>query len=127
MKKTLKSKAKAVTKKKRKPLKPAAPRVPRRTPVEDIAPEEQIVGAPLLGKVAGYDPKTRELTLELEEPLTVGDGVRVKGRATDLTQRVERLRVGERCVQSALAGETVGVEVADRVRPGDAVYKVRAA
>ena len=127
MKKTRKTKAMAVTKKKRKPLKPAAPRVPRRTPVEDIAPEEQIVGAPLLGKVAGYDPKTRELTLELEEPLTVGDGVRVKGRSTDLTQRVERLRVGERAVQSALAGEVVGVEVADRVRPGDAVYKVRAA
>jgi hypothetical protein len=30
-------------------------------------------------------------------------------------------------VQSALAGETVQVEVADRVRSGDAVYKVRPA
>lgn len=114
-------------KKTKKALKAPAPRVPRRTPVEDILPEEQIIGAPLLGKVTAYDPKTRELTLELEEPLTVGDGLRVKGRSTDLTQRVERLRVGERAVQSALAGETVGVEVADKVRPGDAVYKVRAA
>jgi hypothetical protein len=105
----------------------AAPRVARRTRIEDIAPEEQIVGAPLLGKVKEYDAKTRELTLDLEEPLTVGDGVRVKGRATDLTQRVERLRVGDRSVQSALPGETVLVEVADRVRAGDAVYKVRAA
>ncbi|MBI3564241.1 MAG: hypothetical protein HY079_03485 [Elusimicrobia bacterium] len=117
----------APKKKPKKAPKTPAPRVPRRTPVEDIAPEEQIVGAPLLGKVTAYEPKTRELTLELEEPLTVGDGLRVKGRATDLTQRVERLRVGERAVQSALAGETVSVEVADRVRPGDAVYKVRAA
>jgi hypothetical protein len=107
--------------------KPAPPRTPRRTRVEDIAPEEQIVGAPLLGKVRTYDAKTREITLDLEEALTVGDGVRVKGRATDLIQRVERLRVGARGVQSALAGETVHVEVADRVRPGDAVYKVRPA
>jgi hypothetical protein len=107
--------------------KTAMPRAPRRTPVEDIAPEEQIVGAPLLGKVKAYDAKTREITLVLEEALTVGDGVRVKGRATDLIQRVERLRVGRRGVQSALAGETVLVEVADRVRAGDAVYKVRAA
>ncbi len=105
----------------------AAPRVPRRTRIEDIAPEEQIVGAPLLGKVRDYDAKTHELTVDLEEPLTVGDGVRVKGRVTDLTQRVERLTVGERSVQSALPGEVVRVEVADRVRPGDAVYKVRAA
>ena len=29
--------------------------------------------------------------------------------------------------QSALAGEIVQIEVADRVRPGDAVYKVRSA
>jgi len=106
---------------------PAAPRSPRRTPVEDISPEEQIVGAPLLGKVKAYDEVRGEITLALEEPLTVGDGVRVKGRVTDLSQRVERLRVGRRSVQSALPGEFVCVEVADRVRPGDAVYKVRAA
>ena len=114
--------------KKPSPVKKAAlPKPPRRTRVEDIAPEEQIVGAPLLGKVRSYDPKTREMTLEIEEPLTVGDGMRVKGRTTDLTQRVERMRVAKRGVQSALAGETVLVEVADRVRAGDAVYKVRSA
>lgn len=118
---------KKISKKKAAKAAPAAARAPRRTPVEDIAPEEQIVGAPLLGKVRDYDPKTREIRLDLEEALTVGDGVRVKGRTTDLIQRVERLRVGRRSVQSALAGETVQVEVADRVRPGDAVYKVRSA
>jgi len=72
-------------------------------------------------------PKTSEITLYLEEALTVGDGMRVKGRTTDLIQRVERLRMGRRGVQSALAGETVQVSVADRVNPGDAVYKVRPA
>ncbi len=104
---------------------PAAPRVARRTPVEEIAPEEQIVGAPMLGKVAAYDARARTMTLTLEEALTVGDGVRVKGRTTDLTQRVERLSVEGRCVQSALPGETAAVDVADRVKIGDAVYKVR--
>ena len=118
---TLKKKKTAVR------VKPAPARTPRRTPIEDISPEEQIIGAPFLGKVLSYDAKTREVTLDLEEAVTVGDGVRVKGRATDLIQRVERLRVGRRSVQSALAGETVELEVADRVRPGDAVYKVRAA
>lgn len=119
-----------ITKKNPKSAKPKAKlvtRPPRKTPVEEIAPEEQIVGAPLLGKVKSFDAKTSEIALHLEESLTVGDGVRVKGRVTDLIQRVERLRVGNRCVQSALPGENVLVEVADRVRPGDAVYKVRAA
>ncbi|MDE2492203.1 MAG: hypothetical protein KGM24_15250 [Elusimicrobia bacterium] len=118
-----------MTKSSRKKKRDAAPKAPepRRTPVEEISPEQQIVGAPLLGKVAAYDAKAREMTLPLEEPLTVGDALRVKGRATDLTQRVERLRVGGRAVQSALAGETAQVETADRVRPGDAVYKIRPA
>lgn len=96
-----------------------------RTPITGISPDEQIVGAPFLGKVRSYDAKKGEMTILLEEPVSAGDAVRVKGRDTDLSQRVERLSVGKRCVQSALAGETVVLSVADRVRAGDAVYKVR--
>ena len=115
-----------MTPRKKRTPKPAA-KPPRRTPVADIAPEEQIVGAPLLGKVRAYDEKTRRMTLLLEEPLSVGDLVRVKGRDTDLTQPVERMLVGRTPARSALDGELVSIEAADRVRPGDAVYKVRAA
>ena len=97
-----------------------------RTPVSGISPDEQIVGAPFLGKVRAYDAKKNEMTILLEEPVSAGDSLRVKGRETDLSQRVERLTVGKRCVQSALSGETVVCSVADRVRVGDAVYKVRA-
>ena len=98
----------------------------QRTPVSGISPDEQIVGAPFLGKVRAYDAKKNEMTILLEEPISAGDALRVKGRETDLSQRVERLTVGKRCVQSALSGETVICSVADRVRVGDAVYKVRA-
>ena len=103
----------------------AAP--PPRTPVEDISPDEQIVGAPLLGKARSFDARARRVSVLLEEPLSLGDGLRVKGSSTDLSQRVERLFVAGRSVQSALAGEVAEIEVADRVRPGDAVYKVRSA
>lgn len=102
--------------------KPAA--APARTPVWDIAPEEQLVGAPLLGKVRSYDAKTGEMTLRLEEPLSAGDTLRVKGKQTDLTQRAEHIRLGRKAVQSALPGETASVAVADAVRPGDAVWKL---
>lgn len=96
-----------------------------RTPVAGISPDEQIVGAPFLGKVRAYDSKKHEMTILLEEPVSIGDALRVKGRETDLSQPVERLCVGRLCVQSALSGETVECSVADRVRVGDAVYKVR--
>ena len=111
------------------PRKPKSKAVKRasvpKTPVTDISPDEQIVGAPLLGKVREYDARKREMLLVLEEPLSNGDAMRVKGRETDLSQRAERLSVDGRCVQSAMAGESVRVTVADRVRKGDAVYKVR--
>ena len=113
--------------KKKPAMKTPAPKPAPRTPVEDIAPEEQIVGAPLLGKVRAYDEKTREMLLILEVPISVGDGVRVKGRHTDLIQKVDRIRVGRRAVQSALPGETASIEVADQVRSGDAVFKVPSA
>lgn len=108
-----------------KPSKTPKPNAVHRTPVTGISPDEQIVGAPFLGKVRAYDSKKSEMTIRLEEPVSAGDAVRVKGKDTDLSQRVERLSVGKRCVQSALSGETVVFSVADRVRVGDAVYKVR--
>ena len=96
-----------------------------RTPVEAIEPEQQIIGAPLLGKIAAYDNATREIELMIEEPLSVGDAIRVKGSTTDLTQRVERLRIGDKSIQSALPGEIVRIPIADSVTNGDAVYKIR--
>ena len=108
-----------------KPSKTPKTKPLRRTPVTGISPDEQIVGAPLLGKVLSYDAKKGEMTIRLEDSVSAGDAVRVKGRDTDLSQRVERLSLGKRCVQSALAGELVVLSVADRVRVGDAVYKVR--
>jgi hypothetical protein len=60
----------------------------------------------------------------LESALAVGDTIRIKGHTTDLTQKVEHMQVDHLSVQSASPGETAAVQVADKVRPGDAVYKV---
>lgn len=95
-----------------------------KTPITDITPEQQIVGAAFLGKVANYYSQLRVIAVPLEEPLAVGDTIRIKGHTTDLTQKVERLQVDRLPVQSASPGETVAIEVADKVRPGDAVYKI---
>lgn len=106
-----------------RPKKPGARPVPK-TPVSDISPDEQIIGAPLLGKVRRYDPKTGAIALVLEAPLALGDGIRIKGKTTDLTQPVSRMTAEGTLVQSAAPGESVQIEVADRARVGDAVYKI---
>lgn len=94
-----------------------------KTPVAEIAPEQQIVGAVFLGKIKDYYARQGAATLVLEAPLSMGETIRVKGFTTDLTQKVEHLEVNHRSVASAVAGEGVGIKLADRARVGDAVYK----
>jgi len=111
-------------KKPSKRRKQPAPAAPPRTPITAISPEQQIIGAVLLGKVRHYFAKARVMTLVIEAPLAVGDTIRVKGHTTDLTQRVERIELEHEGVPSVSAGEEVALSVADRVREGDAVYKL---
>ncbi len=95
-----------------------------KTPLADITPEQQIVGAVFLGKVQNYYSHLQVFTLALESALTVGDAIRIKGHTTDLTQKVESLQVEHLSVQSAAPGEAVAIRIVDKVRAGDAVYKV---
>ena len=103
--------------------KPPAPAVPK-TPVADITPEQQIIGATFLGKVSHYFSHLHVFAVTLEAQLAVGDTIRVKGHTTDLTQKVEHMQVDHLNVQSAAPGEAAAIQAADKVRPGDAVYKV---
>jgi U32 family peptidase len=54
----------------------------------------------------------------------VGDTIRIVGHTTDLTSTIESMEVDNKKVEKAVAGDFVGVKVADRVRPGDEVFKV---
>lgn len=94
------------------------------TPVSEIAPEEQIVGALFLGKLRSFDPRAGLASLRLESALAAGDTIRVKGLTTDLTQKVERIEIRGLSVPNAEPGETVNLFLADRVKVGDAVYKL---
>ena len=95
-----------------------------RTPVADITPEQQIIGATFLGKVTNYFSHLHVFALKLEAPLALGDTIRIKGHTTDLTQKVEHMQVDHLNVQSAAAGEAAAIPAADKVRLGDAVYRV---
>lgn len=88
-----------------------------------ITAEQQIVGAVFLGKILDYYSHLSVITLTLEAPLAIGDTIRIKGHTTDLTQKVDSMQVLHQSVQSASAGEGIGLKIADKARAGDAVYK----
>jgi len=82
-------------------------------------PEEKV------GEVEHYFGKISVAAIRLTAgELRIGDTVRFKGKTTDFQQTVDSIQIEHSSVESAAAGDEIGVKVAQRVREGDEVYKV---
>ena len=78
----------------------------------------------LVGKVVGYFAKIGVGAVEMEGAMKVGDMIHFKGHTTDFTQAVESMQIENTPMQEVKKGDSVGMKVKDRVRPGDVIYKV---
>ena len=58
--------------------------------------------------------------------LKVGDTIHIVGATTDFTQKIESMEIDRNPVESVKPGDDVGINVKDRVREHDVVYKVPA-
>ncbi len=56
--------------------------------------------------------------------LSVGDRIKFTGHTTDFEDSVESMEVNNQKVEKAVVGDYIGIKVADRVRPGDEMFKV---
>jgi putative protease len=75
--------------------------------------------------ITHYYPHVNAGIIQLEAgELKVGDTIHIRGHTTDYYQRVDHLELDHRQVETARAGQVVGVHVSQRVREGDAVLKV---
>jgi len=77
-----------------------------------------------IGKVAKFFPRPNAAVVELTGGLKVGDRVWIKGMTTEFEQEVTSLQIEGQPITEAKAGEVIGLEVKERVRPNDIVYKV---
>ena len=78
-----------------------------------------------IGTVLDYFAKIGVLAFRVEEEgLKVGDTIHVRGHTTDLTEKVTSMQIDRADIEEAKVGDDVGIKVKDRVRKGDAVYKV---
>jgi len=78
-----------------------------------------------IGTIIDYFAKVGVLAFRVEEDgLKVGDTIHVKGHTTDLTQEVSSMQIEREAIEEAKVGDDVGIKAKDRVRKGDAVYKV---
>jgi putative protease len=84
---------------------------------------EQATKTPI-GKVANFYSKINVAVVELSAPLKKGDDIAIEGATTELTQTVKSMQIDRQDIDSAKAGQAIGLKVKDRVRIGDTVYRI---
>jgi len=79
-----------------------------------------------IGAVTHYWPHANACAVLMEHgELHVGDTVHVRGHTTDFYQRVDRIELEHVAVQVARIGDHIGLEVHQRVREGDDVFRLK--
>jgi len=77
-----------------------------------------------IGKVTDFFAKPVVAGIQLTGALRIGDKIRIRGRSTDMELPVRSMQIDRVSVTEARAGDLIGIEVPDRVRRGDKVYKI---
>ncbi len=62
--------------------------------------------------------------IDMTGTLKVGEKIHIKGHTTDIEMDVDSMQIDNKNVTEAKKGQSVGIKVPERVRPGDVVYKV---
>lgn len=76
-----------------------------------------------VGRVSHFFTKINVAIIEVEEPISVGDRIFIKGPTTDIEQTIDSMEIEHDKVQKAEAGQSIGMKVNARVRENDVVYK----
>ena len=79
-----------------------------------------------IGQVSDFFARPVVAGITLTGTLKVGDRIHIKGHTTDLELTVDSMQINNVNVKEAKPGDSVGIKVAARVRPGDSVYTVTA-
>lgn len=83
------------------------------------------MGEKQIGAVDHFFSNISVSMIKLTDALKVGDKIRVKGNKTaDFIQDVSSMQIDRVPAQEAKAGDLISVKVDQKVRPGDAVYKI---
>jgi translation elongation factor EF-1alpha len=79
-----------------------------------------------IGSVIRFFDKNSVAAVKLDYgDLAVGDTIRIKGPATDTTQKIEVMEFDHKPVDKALRGQFAGIKLSQPARPFDLVFKVK--
>jgi len=77
-----------------------------------------------VGVVEDFFAKVGVVALKLEQPLAVGDTIKIKKYDGELVEKVTSMQIEHQPVSAAKAGDSVGIKITGRAHKGNVVYKV---
>jgi len=91
---------------------------------KDMAEETITIDGKKIGAISHCFSQIGVAVIELTGELKVGDKIRIKGTTTDFEQDVNSMQIDKEPVAQAIKGQSIGLKVDEKVRPGDLVYKL---
>ena len=77
-----------------------------------------------IGTIVHYFGHVSVAAINLTDELKVGDKIHITGHSEDFTQVISSIQIEHSNVQSAKPGDDVGIQIQQKVHPGDNIYKV---
>ena len=77
-----------------------------------------------VGKVSDYFAHPMVAGVDIIRTLAIGSKIHILGHTTDLEMSLESMQIDHKDITEAKPGDSIGIKVPERVRPGDTVYSV---
>ena len=78
-----------------------------------------------IGSIENFYSKISVAVLDITSgSISKGDQIAIKGSTTDFEMTVESIQIDRADIESASAGQKIGIKVPERVRLGDEVFKI---
>lgn len=78
----------------------------------------------LVGRVSHYYNRIGVAVIEVTDTIKVGDTIRITGGIRDFEQTIDSMEIEHQKVEVATKGQSIGLQVIEKVRETDLVYKV---
>ena len=76
-----------------------------------------------LGEITHFFSKISVAVIELKAAVKVGDTIHIKGATTDFTMTIDSMQIEHNGVETAKAGQSIGLKVPQPVHEHDLVFK----
>lgn len=95
-------------------------------PERGAAGEEKMPSGERIGEVTHYYDRASVAVLKLTRDLKLGEELHFLGKNSDFEQKITSMQIEHQAVTEVKAGQEVAVQVKQKVRPGDSVFRITA-